>query len=80
MRFCPLPTTFSRTSSRSSGFSSGPRRRASTVRSVTLCTDTMRSSWLRICSSTARVPVVTTVMRDRCWACCVSDTVRLSML
>ena len=40
----------------------------------------MRSSWFRICASTIGVPVVTTVMRDRCLACSVSDTVRLSML
>ena len=40
----------------------------------------MRSSWFRIWASTIGVPVVTTVIRDWCLACSVSDTVRLSML
>ena len=36
----------------------------STVKSTTLCTGTMRSSWCLICSITAGVPLVTMVMRD----------------
>ena len=47
---------------------------------MTRCTFTSRSSWLLICASTIGVPVVTMVKRERCLACSVSDTVRLSML
>src|SRR6185295_3593486 len=73
MRLSPLPLTFTSASSRSNG---SPRA----VRSTTRCTFTSLSSWLLICSSTMAVPVVTTVKRERCLACSVSDTVRLSML
>ncbi len=78
-RLSPVPATFTSASSRSSG-RSWPRSRATTVMSTTRCTGTMRSSWCLICSITCGVPRVTMVMRDRCFSCSVSETVRLSML
>ena len=50
------------------------------VMSTTRCTGTRRSSWLLICSITIGVPVVTMVMRDRCFWCSVSETVSDLML
>ena len=78
-RWSPLPATLISASSRSIGFS-WPSSCARTVRSTTRCTGTMRSSCALICSSTCGVPRVTMVMRDRCFSCSVSETVRLSML
>jgi hypothetical protein len=73
MRLSPLPVTLISASSRSSGS-------PSTVRSTTRCTLTSRSSWVLTWASTIDVAVVTMVKRDRCLACSVSDTVKLSML
>ena len=54
--------------------------RPDSVMSTTRYTGTMRSSWCLICSITIGVPVVTMVMRERCFWFSVSETVRLSML
>src|SRR6266853_5139649 len=72
-RLSPLPRTFTMASSRSIA---GPAM----VMSTTRWTGTMRSSWFLICSITIGVPRVTMVMRERCFSCSVSETVRLSML
>ena len=72
-RFSPWPATFTMASSR-------VMELPCTVRSATECTGTMRPSWFLICSITTGVPLVTMVMREMCLSCCVSDTVRDSML
>src|SRR5258708_5408488 len=72
-RLSPLPRTFTMASSRSIA---GPAM----VMSTTRWTGTMRSSWFLICSITIGVPRVMMVMRERCFSCSVSETVRLSIL
>ncbi len=72
-RSSPLPLTLTMASSRSI-------ERPVSVMSTTRCTGTRRSSWFLICSITIGVPVVTTVISDRCLACSVSDTVSDSIL
>jgi hypothetical protein len=73
IRFSPVPATLMSASSRST---CGP----SSVRSWTPRTGTRRESCALICSMIIRVPVVTSVMRERLLATSVSATVRLSML
>ena len=72
-RFSPVPATFTMASSRVIEL-------PCTVRSATEWTGTSLASWFLICSITEGVPLVTTVMRETCFSCCVSETVSDSML